>query len=191
MPSRETIASGRTAVTGFLSSGFGARDRNATLELMSGSTRASFSTNFTLTRSVALVRSTVGTTRETSPSRRTSGYASSWISVGMPTFTLESDASETSASTSSVSMSAMLTTAPLESVADENGVMMSPTLAFLVSTMPSKGARMRVCSTETPAWRALASATPMAAFSDDTAALAFSARARAVSSVDSEMNFFA
>ena len=92
----------------------------------------------------------------------------------MPTFTLESDASETSASTSSVSMSAMLTTAPLESVAEENGVMMSPTLAFLVSTMPSKGARISVCSTATPAWRALASATPIPALRLEIEALAFS-----------------
>ena len=71
-------------------------------------------------------------------------------------------------------MSAMFTTAPLESVAEEKGVMMSPTFAFLVSTMPSNGARMSVCSTDTPAWRALASATPMPAFRLEIEALALS-----------------
>jgi len=81
----------------------------------------------------------------------------------MPTTILPMDASETSASTSSVSMSAMFTTAPLLSAAEENGVMMSPTFAFLVSTMPSKGARMSVCSTETLAERTLACDTPMPA----------------------------
>ena len=52
--------------------------------------------------------------------------------------------------------------------------MMSPTLAFLVSTMPSNGARISVCSTDTPAWRALASATPMAALRLEIDAFAFS-----------------
>ena len=68
--------------------------------------------------------------------------------------------SDTSASTSSVSMSAMVTTAPLVSTRGENGVMMSPTLAFLVSTTPSNGARISVCSTATSAALRFACATP-------------------------------
>ena len=70
--------------------------------------------------------------------------------------------------------------------------MMSPTLAFLVSTMPSKGARISVCSTATSAWRAFASATPMARLqARDRGLRLVLARARAVSSAASEMNFFA
>ena len=49
------------------------------------------------------------------------------------------------------SMSAIVTTAPLVSAALENGVMLSPTLAFLVSTTPSNGARIRVWSSATSA----------------------------------------
>ena len=56
-------------------------------------------------------------------------------------------------------MSAMVTTAACEPSADENGVITSPTLAFLVSTTPSKGARISVCSTATSATRRLACAT--------------------------------
>ncbi len=41
-------------------------------------------------------------------------------------------------------MSAMLTTAPLESAADENGVTMSPTLAAFDTITPSNGARISV-----------------------------------------------
>jgi hypothetical protein len=41
-------------------------------------------------------------------------------------------------------MSAMVTTAPWAPAALENGVMMSPTLAFFTSTTPSKGARISV-----------------------------------------------
>ncbi len=41
-------------------------------------------------------------------------------------------------------MSAIVTTAPLESVADENGVTMSPTLALLDRMTPSNGARISV-----------------------------------------------
>jgi hypothetical protein len=57
--------------------------------------------------------------------------------------------SDTSASTSSVDMSAMVTTAACDPVADENGVITSPTFAFFVSTTPSNGARISVCSTAT------------------------------------------
>ena len=46
-------------------------------------------------------------------------------------------------------MSAMVTTAACEPSADENGVITSPTLAFFVSTTPSNGARISVCSTPT------------------------------------------
>ena len=41
-------------------------------------------------------------------------------------------------------MSAIITTAPFESTADENGVTISPTFAFFVSTTPSNGARITV-----------------------------------------------
>ncbi|MNR57898.1 hypothetical protein D3C85_1787640 [compost metagenome] len=58
-------------------------------------------------------------------------------------------------------MSAMVTTAPLVSDAAENGVMLSPTLACLISTTPSNGARITVCSTDTSAERALAWAEVM------------------------------
>ena len=64
--------------------------------------------------------------------------------------------SDTSASTSSVDRSAMFTTAPFESTADENGVTMSPTFALLVTTTPSNGARISVKSTATRALLALA-----------------------------------
>ena len=82
--------------------------------------------------------------RDTVPRKRTSGNASSVISHGWPTLTFDRLDSETSASTSSVLMSAMLTTAPFESAADENGVTMSPTLALFDRMMPSNGARMTV-----------------------------------------------
>ncbi|MNC99449.1 hypothetical protein D3C83_177480 [compost metagenome] len=61
--------------------------------------------------------------------------------------------SATSASTSSVFMSATVTTAPFAPAADENGVMLSPTSAFFVSTTASNGARITVCSTATSATR--------------------------------------
>ncbi len=60
-------------------------------------------------------------------------------------------------------MSAMVTTTPLVSTAAENGVTMSPTLAFLVSTTPSKGARISVCSNATFAERSFALAAAIAA----------------------------
>ena len=41
-------------------------------------------------------------------------------------------------------MSAIATTAPFESAADENGVTMSPTFALFDRMMPSNGARMSV-----------------------------------------------
>ena len=78
------------------------------------------------------------------PRNRSFGSASSVTSAGMPTLILDKLASETSASTSSVLMSAMLTTAPLESVALENGVTMSPTFALLDRITPSNGARISV-----------------------------------------------
>ncbi len=115
---------------------------------MSGSTRSSRSRNLIFTSTVAFARSTVGTMRFTTPPKRVSGTASSWISVGWPTLILPSEDSDTSASTSSVAMSAMVTTAPLVSIALENGVMLSPTFAFFVSTTPSNGARMSVCSND-------------------------------------------
>ena len=41
-------------------------------------------------------------------------------------------------------MSAIVTTAPLESAADENGVTMSPTFALFDRITPSNGARISV-----------------------------------------------
>ena len=41
-------------------------------------------------------------------------------------------------------MSAIVTTAPFESAADENGVTMSPTLALFDRITPSNGARISV-----------------------------------------------
>ena len=90
--------------------------------------------------------------------------------------------SATSASTSSVSMSAIVTTAPLLSDADENGVMLSPTFACFASTMPSNGARITVWSTATCAACALASADAIAAWSLLSVARALFTRAVSVSS---------
>ena len=68
---------------------------------------------------VALVRSTVGTSRSKRPRKRISGSASSWISHGWPGVTLPRFDSETSASTSSVDMSAIVTTAACDPSAEE------------------------------------------------------------------------
>ena len=160
-PSRSTTAAGCTAVRAVRSDSGVSFSRNATLALISGRMLASVSTKRILTSTVALARSTVGTVRLTTPRNRRPGKASSWISQGWPAFTLARLASDTSASTSSVAMSAMVTTAACEPSADENGVITSPTLAFLVSTTPSNGARISVCSTATWAARRLACATAM------------------------------
>jgi hypothetical protein len=93
---------------------------------------------------VAFARSTVGTMRLMWPRKRVSGSASSTISAGCPTLTFDRLDSETSASTSSVSMSAIVTTAPFESVALENGVTRSPTFALFDRITPSNGARIIV-----------------------------------------------
>ena len=66
------------------------------------------------------------------------------ISQAWPTRTFDKADSDMPASTSSVLISAMLTTAPLESAAEEKGVTMSPTLALLDKMMPSNGARICV-----------------------------------------------
>ena len=87
-------------------------------------------------------------------------------------------------------MSAIVTTAPLVSAALENGVMLSPTFALLVSTTPSNGARIRVWSSATSAALRLARAAPSAASPERTTARALSARAIAVSSVEPLMYFF-
>ena len=68
-----TTASGRTAGTGLRSPASSRRERKAILALMSGSTRGSVSSNLTFTSSVALLRSTVGTMRDTEPASRRSG----------------------------------------------------------------------------------------------------------------------
>ena len=78
------------------------------------------------------------------PRNRVSGSASSKISAGWPTTILDRLDSATSASTSSVLMSAIDTTAPFESAAFENGVTRSPTLALLDRMTPSNGARITV-----------------------------------------------
>ena len=80
------------------------------------------------------------------------------------------DASDTSASTSSVSMSAIVTTAPVVPDAAENGVTMSPTFALLVNTIPVNGARISVWSKPTSAARWFACATVICAFSVSMAA---------------------
>ena len=72
-------------------------------------------------------------------------------------------------------MSAIVTTAPFESLADENGVTMSPTLALFDRITPSNGARISVKSTATRALRAFASAAAI-----DARALATAAAARSV-----------
>ena len=114
------------------------------MALISGRMRGSIASNFTLVITVALARSTVGTIRLMRPRKRESGSASSTISAGCPTWTFARLDSDTSASTSSVLMSAIVTTAPFESVALENGVTRSPTLALLDRMTPSNGARMIV-----------------------------------------------
>ena len=142
--SRAAIASGCTASSGFCWSAVTSCDRNDTFALISGSMRGSIASNCTLVITVAFARSTVGTIRLMRPRKRLSGSASSVISQGCPTLTLARLDSETSASTSSVAMSAMVTTAPFESAADENGVTMSPTLALFDTITPSNGARISV-----------------------------------------------
>jgi hypothetical protein len=158
---------------------------------MSGRTRASRSTKRTLTSTVAFERSTVGTMRDTTAARRVSGSASSCTSQGWSTAILPMLDSATSASTSRVSMSATVTTAPFASAAEENGVMLSPTLAFLVRTMASNGARISVCSTPTSAARRFASADATPAFCEAIAARALPSRATSASCCAPEMNFFA
>ena len=143
-PSRWTIASGLTAVSGFCCSGVISCVRNATFALISGSTRGSSSSKRTLVITVAFARSTVGTMRLMRPRKRASGSASSTISAGCPTLTFDRLDSDTSASTSSVPMSAIVTTAPFDSDADENGVIMSPTFALFDRITPSNGARISV-----------------------------------------------
>src|SRR6185503_11780312 len=189
-PSRSRSADLGTAGTGLRSVAASSRSRNATLAAMSGTTRGSRSMNRIFTSTVAFARSTVGTTRCTTPATRCSGRASSWISQGWPSFTLPSEDSATSASTSRVSMSAIVTTAPLVSAALENGVMLSPTLALFVSTTPSKGARISVWSSATSAALRFACAAASAASPERTPARALSSRATAESSVEPLMYFF-
>ena len=88
-------------------------------------------------------------------------------------------------------MSATVTTAPFAPTAEENGVMLSPTSAFFVSTIASNGARISVCSTVTSAARWLARDEATVAFCEAIAACAFFSRARSVSFCAPEMNFFA
>src|SRR5580765_3404785 len=188
-PSRSASADLGTAATGFLSVAARLRSRKAIFAAMSGTTRGSRSTNRIFTNTVAFARSTVGTMRWTTPAKRCSDSASSWISHGWPSFTLASEDSATSASTSSVSMSAIVTTAPLVSAALENGVMLSPTLALFVSTTPSNGARISVWSSATSAALRFACAAASAASPERTPARALSSRATAESSVEPLMNF--
>jgi len=155
--------------------------------------RASIFSKRILVTTVALARSTVGTTRATLPRKRASGIASSVISTGMSTRTLATLLSETSASTSSVLMSAIVTTAPEVPAAAEKGVIMSPTLAFLTSTTPSNGARISVLSWLTRctltcacACARAALALPIAARPAPTPARAASARRCAASTACDE-----
>ena len=135
-----------TPTMGLRSAAARGRSRNETFADMSGRIRGSIWSNCSLMSRVAFARSIVGTIRATRPANRSLGMASSPISTGWPTEILAMLDSETSDSTSRVDMSAMVTTAPLESAADENGVMLSPMLAFLVRTTPSKGARISACA---------------------------------------------
>ena len=57
-----------------------------------------------------------------------------------------------------------MTTALLENALAASGATTSPTSAFFVSTVPSKGARITVFSSETCAARTAASAAAMLAF---------------------------
>ena len=84
-------------------------------------------------------------------------------------------------------MSAIVTTAPLLSAAAENGVMLSPTLAFFVSTTASNGARISVCSTLTSATRRLACADTIAARNPEMTATALLCRAMSASCCAAEM----
>ena len=143
-PSRVVTAAAGTARRGVVSAGVSARERKATLALISGSTRGSRASKRTLTSTVALVRSAVGTIMCTLPGKRSLGMASSMISQGSPTTTWRRLDSETSTSTASDPMSAMLTTAALDVEEAPSGEMMSPTSAFLVSTTASKGASRSV-----------------------------------------------
>ena len=144
LPFRSIRADRPAARRGFISSGASARGRKETLALMSGSIRRSLSRKRTLTRTVALLRSTVGTMAWTSPRNRVSGRASNWMSQGWPTRMVVMLVSQTSTSTCREFMSAIDTTAALALAADPMGVTMSPMSAFLVKTTASKGARIRV-----------------------------------------------
>ncbi len=144
LPSRCANASALTATSGFCWSGVTSCDRKLTFALISGRMRGSISSNLTLVMTVAFARSTVGTMRLMRPRKRSLGSASRVISAGMSTLTLPRLDSDTSASTSSVLMSAIVTTAPFESTALENGVTMSPTFALFDRMTPSNGARISV-----------------------------------------------
>src|SRR5574341_1907083 len=89
--------------------------------------------------------------------------------------------SDTSASTSRDDMSAMDTTAARALLAEPNGATTSPTSAFLVSTVPSNGARMLVYSSATSPARTAASAARIDAESTATTATARLYRASAAS----------
>src|SRR5512140_3651905 len=96
------------------------------------------------------------------------------ISQGCPTLTRSIFDSETSASTTSDLISAKSTTAPRVLPDDPNGATISPTSAYLVSTVPSNGARIYVFSSATCADLTLASADLTAAELLIYAASAFS-----------------
>ena len=106
----------------------------------------------------------MGTILATTPGYRTSGYASSTISHGWSGPMASRLDSATSASTWSERRSATVTTALLENALAASGATTSPTSAFFVSTVPSKGARMTVFSSATRAASTAASAAAMPAF---------------------------
>ena len=110
-----TTASGWIAGVGaaFCAASSSSRARNVTFAPMSGSTSRGSSTNATFTVTVALARSTRGRTSATLPRYLRSGNASSAISAGVPSASLATCDSETSASTCSVLKSAMEAMPPL------------------------------------------------------------------------------
>src|SRR3972149_4937800 len=170
-----------TVVLGSSSSGAMARERNDTFALISGSILLSLSENLILTITEALVLSAVGTIMWIKPSDLSSGSASSCISQGMPLKTLLMFASDTSASTWRVSMSAMVTTAAFAPADAPSGVTMSPMSAFFVSTTPVNGALISEYPSEALAPRNAARAELICAWAAANAAEAFLKRASAMS----------
>ena len=120
---------------------------------MSGSTRGSRSRNLIFTSTVALARSTVGTMRDDAAEAHV-GKGVELDLGGLADLDLaERGLGHVGLDLERVHVGHGHHRALGVDRAEEKGVMMSPTLAFLVSTTPSNGARMSVCSTATSAAR--------------------------------------